>query len=145
MVDHDRLFKELLTTFFFEFSELFLPETAVYIARDSITFLDKEVFTDVTSGRKYEVDIVARARFRETDAFFILHAENQAKAQSDFNERMFIYLGRLFEEYRLPIYPIAVFSFDEPLRPEPDTFTMEFPDFTVLTFRFRSIQLNTLV
>ena len=99
MIDHDRLFKELMTTFFFEFLELFLPETAAYIEPDNITFLDKEVFTDVTSGDKYEVDIIARARFRDSDAFFILHAENQSDAQSKFNERMFVYLGCLFEKY----------------------------------------------
>ena len=50
MIDHDRLFKELLTTFFVEFLELFFPEVAAYLEPDSLEFLDKEVFTDVTSG-----------------------------------------------------------------------------------------------
>ena len=48
MIDHDRLVKELLTTFFWEFIEFFLPEVAIYLERDSISFIDKEVFTDVT-------------------------------------------------------------------------------------------------
>ncbi len=48
MIDHDRLFKELLTTFFVEFLELFLPEVLAYLEDDSIEFIDKEVFTDVT-------------------------------------------------------------------------------------------------
>src|SRR5205085_12062238 len=51
-MDHDRLFKELLTVFFVEFVELFLPDVAAYLDKDSIEFLDKEVFTDVTAGRK---------------------------------------------------------------------------------------------
>jgi hypothetical protein len=51
MIDHDRLFKELLTTFFVEFLDLFLPEVCAYLEQDSTEFLDKEVFTDVTSGR----------------------------------------------------------------------------------------------
>ena len=122
MIDHDRLFKELLTTFFFDFIELFLPEVAAYVEPDSIEFLDKEVFTDVTSGKKHEVDILARARFRGSDAFFILHNKNQSYTEPNFNERMFVYFGRLFEKYRLPIYPIVVFSYDEPLRAEPDRF-----------------------
>ena len=63
-MDHDRLFKELLATFFVEFIELFFPELAEYLDRDSIEFLDKEVFTDVTHGEKHEADIVAKARFR---------------------------------------------------------------------------------
>jgi len=51
MIDHDRLFKELLTAFFWEFIDLFLPEVAVYLDRDSITFVDKEIFTDITMGK----------------------------------------------------------------------------------------------
>ena len=35
-VDHDRLFKELLTTFFFEFLDLFFPRLAAQIDRESI-------------------------------------------------------------------------------------------------------------
>lgn len=41
MIDHDRLFKELLTTFFVEFVELFLPEVSSYLERQSVKFLDK--------------------------------------------------------------------------------------------------------
>ncbi|MFB8788919.1 MAG: hypothetical protein U7123_08735 [Potamolinea sp.] len=57
MIDHDRLFKELLSTFFWEFVELFLPKVAAYLERDSIFFLNQEVFTDVTSGERREVDL----------------------------------------------------------------------------------------
>ena len=35
MTDHDRLFKELLSTFFVEFLELFLPQVARAIEPDS--------------------------------------------------------------------------------------------------------------
>ena len=49
MTDHDRLFKELIMVFFFDFLELFLPELAVHLNRASVEFLDKEVFTDVTT------------------------------------------------------------------------------------------------
>jgi hypothetical protein len=51
-IDHDRLFKELISTFFVEFIELFFPQLMDYLDRDSITFLDKEVFTDVTEGER---------------------------------------------------------------------------------------------
>ena len=36
MIDHDRLFKELLQTFFWEFVEAFLPEVAAYLDRASL-------------------------------------------------------------------------------------------------------------
>ena len=48
MIDHDRLFKELIETFFLDFVDLFLPDVALYLERDTISFLDKELFTDVT-------------------------------------------------------------------------------------------------
>ena len=64
MIDHDRLFKELLSTFLVEFIELFLPEMMAYLEPESITFLDKEVFTDVTAGDKYEADLIAQVQFR---------------------------------------------------------------------------------
>jgi hypothetical protein len=52
MIDHDRLFKELLTTFFPEFVNLFLPDVTAYLKRDSLHFLNPEIFTDVTSGEE---------------------------------------------------------------------------------------------
>jgi hypothetical protein len=114
MIDHDRLFKELLTTFFAEFVDLFLPDVAAYLDHSSLTFLDKEVFTDVTSGERHEADIVARARFRDEDAFFLVHVENQATPQAEFGQRMFRYFARLYEKHGLPVYPVVVFSYDAP-------------------------------
>jgi predicted transposase YdaD len=143
-LDHDRLFKELITTFFVEFVELFLPEVRAYLDRNSVEFLDKEVFTDVTEGERHEADIVVKARFREEDAFFLIHVENQASAQPEFGRRMFRYFARLYEKHGLPVYPVVVFSYREPKRPEPDEFRVTFPDLDVLEFRFRVIQLNRL-
>jgi hypothetical protein len=42
MIDHDRLFKELISTFFVEFLELFLPQVARLIDRHSVVFLPQE-------------------------------------------------------------------------------------------------------
>ena len=43
MTDHDRLFKELLTTFFADFLELFAPDLAHAVVPESLEFLDKEL------------------------------------------------------------------------------------------------------
>ena len=93
-MDHDRLFKELLTTFFVEFIELFFPELAAFLERDSVEFLDKEIFTDVTRGEKHEADIVAKARFRGKDLGFLIHVEPQARREPVFSRRMFTYFAR---------------------------------------------------
>ena len=42
MIDHDRLFKELLKEFFHEFLDLFLPDLAAYVERRPVTFLDAQ-------------------------------------------------------------------------------------------------------
>ena len=84
MIDHDRLFKELFSTFFVEFIELFLPDVMAYLEPDSVTFLDKEVFTDVTAGERYEADLLVQAQFRGEPSCFLIHVENQAKAQANF-------------------------------------------------------------
>ncbi len=41
--DHDRLFKELISTFFVEFIELFFPQLIDYLDRESITFWNQSI------------------------------------------------------------------------------------------------------
>ena len=144
MIDHDRLFKELLRTFFLEFIELFFPEVHVELDPTSIEFLEQEIFTDVTSGEKHRVDLAVKARFRGQDWYFHFHIEPQASDKGPFAARMFRYFARLTELHAVPIYPIALFTYKSPLRPEPSSHRVEFPSWTVLEFNFRVIQLNRL-
>jgi hypothetical protein len=144
MIDHDRLFKELISTFFVEFLELFLPQVVREIDRESIQFLPQEVFNDVTSGEKKEIDLLAQVRYQQQETYFLIHVENQSYSQSDFAKRMFKYFARLHEKYDLPIYPVVIFSFDEPQRREPENYQLAFSDLQVLDFNFRAIQLNQL-
>jgi predicted transposase/invertase (TIGR01784 family) len=142
MIDHDRLFKELLSTFFVEFIELFFPEVMEYLEPDSITFLDKEIFTDVTAGERHETDLVVRAKFRGRSSFFLIHIENQSESRGIFGKRMFRYFARLDEKHDLPIYPIAVLSYDKPQQAAISNYQIDFPDFQVLQFNYRVVQLN---
>lgn len=144
MIDHDRLFKELLSNFFPEFLELFFPDVTAYLERDSLTFLPQEVFTDVTAGNRKIADLVVQAEFSNRPSLFIIHLEHQSSSEADFNKRMFHYFARLHEKYDLPVYPIVLFSFDTPQRPEPDSYQVLFPSWTVLEFNYRVIQLNRL-
>jgi hypothetical protein len=143
-MSHDPLFKELIRTFFVEFIHLFFPEVAAFLDPGSIEFVDKEVFTDLGAGKRHEVDLLVKARFRGRETFFLIHVEPQSTSIPEFRYRMFQYSILLHIKLRLPVYPIAVFSFDRPNRPEANTYTMEFPDFSPLRFEFRSIQLNRL-
>ncbi len=144
MIDHDRLFKELLTTFFADFIELFIPSMAAYLDSSSLVFLEKEIFTDVTAGDVHEADLVVKARFKDSDSFFLVHTESQAQPQSEFGMRLFRYFARLHEKFALPIYPVALFSFDSPKSNYPSVYEVSFPDLEVLRFRYAVIQLNQL-
>lgn len=143
-INHDRLFKELISTFFIEFIELFLPEIADDIEKDSIQFLPEEVLTDVTAGEKKVIDLLVKVKYKQQETFFLIHVEAQSYTQQDFAKRMFQYFARLYEKYNLPIYPVVIFSFDEPLRPEPKIHSVTFPNLEVLKFEFAAIQLNRI-
>ncbi len=117
-IDHDQLFKQLLSTFFMDFLDLFFPELRALLDNEELVFLEQEFFTDIPLGEKKLLDLVVKARFRDVllpaslaqETFLLVHIENQAAEQARFAERMFLYFIRLFEKHRLPIYPIAVFS-----------------------------------
>jgi predicted transposase/invertase (TIGR01784 family) len=119
MIDHDRLFKELLSTFFMEFLELFLPDLARTIEPDSIRFLQQEYFVDLTAGEEKVIDLLVEVRQAGEAMAFLIHLEAQAASEANFTQRMFFYFARLYQKYLQRVYPIVVFSFAEPYREEP--------------------------
>ena len=145
-INHDQLFKELLTTFFVEFLELFFPSVLDYLEPDSVSFVDKELFTDLGQGEKKIMDIVALAKSKgqKPDYSFLIHIENESGSNTNFNERLFRYFCTLFLKYSRPIYPIVVFSYDSPQRLDKSSFVLGFPDKKVLSFDYQIIQLNRL-
>lgn len=144
MVDHDRLFKELLSTFFIEFLELFLPELAEQIDPTSIQFLQQEYFADLTSGEEKIVDLLVEVQQLGATAAFLIHLEAQSFSEANFARRIFFYFSILHQRYLQRIYPIVVFSFDKPDRQESNRYTVKFGDRTILDFNFEAIQLNRL-
>jgi hypothetical protein len=143
MIDHDGLFKKLLTTFFADFVEVFLPELAGYLDPGSLEFLDKELLGDPAVDKRREADVAVKARFNGQGAFFLVHLEHQAQGQVRFGRRLFHYFARLDEKHDLPVYPIALFSHPA-MRAKPDVYEVSFPDRQVLRFQYRVIQLSRL-
>jgi len=142
-IDHDRLFKELLTTFFAEFMELFFPDAAQAIDLKQVKFMQQELFTDIMEGDRHEVDILVETRLKGQPGLILIHVEPQAYVQNNFNERMFVYYSRLYENYRRNILPVAVFSYEK-VRDEPDRFEMGFDFLDVLRFCFYKVELKKL-
>ncbi|MCG0279047.1 MAG: Rpn family recombination-promoting nuclease/putative transposase, partial [Thermanaeromonas sp.] len=120
-IDHDAIFKELITNFFKEFMELFFPEAHALIDYSELTFLSQEINTDITAGEKHYVDILASVKIKGEEGYVLIHVEPQAYREADFARRMFIYFSRLYEKHQKKVLPIAVFSYDSKVE-EPDKY-----------------------
>jgi predicted transposase YdaD len=143
-ISHDQNFKELISTFFIEFLELFLPEFAATIDPTSITFLQQEYFVDLVEGEEKIVDLLAEVKLAGEDATILIHIEPQSTSQTVFPQRLFFYFARLHQKHLKRIYPIALFSYDKPKKVAKDSYKVEFPHLKVLEFNFTAIQLNQL-
>jgi len=92
-------------------------------------------------GTNRELDIVIETTLKEEKSVLLIHVEPQSYRENDFNERMYHYFSLLYNKYRKPIVPIAVFSYDETYD-EPDEFDISFPFFHVLSFQFLKLELH---
>jgi Domain of unknown function (DUF4351) len=106
--------------------------------------LPQEYFADLTTGENKVIDLLAQVRLAGQEVGFLIHVEAQATSRTAFAQRVFFYFARLHQKYLQRIYPIVVFSFDEPYREEPNQYTVEFENFKVMEFNFFAIQLNRL-
>jgi predicted transposase YdaD len=143
-ISHDQKFKELISTFFMEFLELFLPELARTIAPDSVVFREQEYFVDLVEGETNIIDLLAEVQLAGEDATVLVHIEPQSTSRAVFPQRMFFYFSRLHQKHLKRIYPIAIFSYDQPAAAATTQYSVEFPDLKVLEFNFKTIQLNRL-
>ena len=143
-IDHDGLFKQLLSTFFVEFIELFVPEILEYLDTNRIEFIDGELVTDITASKRKITDLLVKSFFQEQNYHFLLHVEHQSSSQTNFNRRMFHYFSELEKKYATLVYPIVIFSYDKPKRAETNTFIVEAPNKKILEFNYDVIQLNRL-
>jgi Domain of unknown function (DUF4351) len=151
-IDHDQLFKKLISTFFVEFLDLFAPELASYIDRQSVEFLPQEIFTDIIEGEQRIMDLVARVKLNrrpnEPDAgkvSVIINCEHESSSIANFDRRLFFYFAQLYREYLEPVYPIVIYSFDAPKKKkEGKQHQVKLPGLKVLEFNYLTIQLNQL-
>ncbi|MBL8215467.1 MAG: Rpn family recombination-promoting nuclease/putative transposase [Bryobacterales bacterium] len=144
LVDHDRMFKELLTTFFTDFLDLFFPTLAAELDRNSLEFLSQELYPDRLKEKAYRADLLVKARFRHQVACFLVHVEHQSTAPPSFPERFYRYYSAISARHGLPVYPIVIYSHDKPRAKQPSVHRVSFLDGEVLRFRYRVVQLNRL-
>ncbi|MBX3167348.1 MAG: flagellar assembly protein H [Candidatus Eremiobacteraeota bacterium] len=140
---HDYLFKELLTPFFEEFLQLFVPELAEQIEPGSLKLIDKELYPEWFRDQGRRADLLALARLRGKGRKIVIHVEHEAFSRRGFPRRMFLYFAH-FHEKRRRIYPIALYSFPRPLKPGRDRYRSGLCGRKVLDFRFQVVQLNQM-
>ncbi len=90
--------KNFCKNFFSEFIQAFFPQVYQELDTSYIRFLQQELFTDIISGQKHVVDLLAETRLKNEESLILIHVENQAQYQKDFPQRMFIYYSRLYEK-----------------------------------------------
>ncbi len=126
-------------TIFKGFFEAFLPEAGRFVDFDHLAFVDKERVT--IDGRKRTGDLLVKTRFRHQPAGFLIHIEHQAQTDSNLARRMLEYFLLDWQEYRIPVYPIAVLSHKQAVPLSLAPLELNFPNKKVLHFDFDVIDL----
>ncbi len=86
MLGRDRWFKELLSRFFLDFLELFVPELANPLEPNSIRFLRQEHFVNLTAAEEEDLRVEVK---QAGEAMAILgHLEAQSSSEANFMRRM---------------------------------------------------------
>lgn len=103
-IDHDAVFKLLLTTFFRQFLELAAPELAHFLDPEPLVFLDKESFVDLLDPDRREADLLVQVRLRAQPTHMLIHLEHQAQPDPVLDRRVFRYFARFYDKFDLPVY-----------------------------------------
>lgn len=142
-VKHDQLFKHLILTYFKEFMEAFFPEIHEHIDFESIKPMSEELFTDLFEGEHRRADTVIEVKLKGKETMIIIHVEPQSPYEDDFAARMYLYFSLIYNRYRKPILPIALYSYNQK-RAGQNKHVIEFPFLKVLTFNFLKVELSTM-
>ena len=110
--EFDSPWKEVIERYFEDFILFFFPQAHGEIEWiRGFEFLDKElqqVVRDAELGRRLVDKLVKIWRTGGSEAWVLIHVEVQSQFESDFAERMFVYLYRIYDRYKRRVASIAV-------------------------------------
>ena len=142
---HDQLWKALLHRFLGEFLALFFPDTASKLDLGNVEFLNTEEFTDLPTGERRAVDVLARVGVVGGDPELVLiHTEVEADFRSDFDERMYEYYSLLSLRHRQPVLPVALFLRGGSVGAGVSTYKRGLLGIPVLRFSYLTVSLSQL-
>jgi hypothetical protein len=141
--DLDSPWKEILRAYFPQAIAFFFPQTDALIDWSKpYEFLDKEfqaVSQDAQLGRRYADQLVKVWLKGGEQIWLLLHLEVQSQSETGFEERMFTYSIRIFDQFRQVPISLAILC-DESLTWRPNRYDADYPD-TSLSFRFGTAKL----
>jgi Domain of unknown function (DUF4351) len=141
--DLDSPWKDILRSYFPQAIAFFFPQTDAFIDWSKPhEFLDKEfqkVSQDAELGRRYADQLVKVWLEGGQQIWLLLHLEVQSQSETEFEERMFIYNLRIFDQFRQVPISLAILC-DETLSWRPNRYDVNYPD-TALNFRFGTVKL----
>src|SRR5688572_19231344 len=116
-MDYDTRFKLLLTLFFQEFVELFLPDFAQRVDwRKQVEFLDKELQDILPQRTPGAVDLLAKVAAKKPlrrgrgERLCLIHVEIESrKSRRAMGERMFDYFHRIRRKFGIPVVPSVLY------------------------------------
>ncbi|MCJ8346636.1 Rpn family recombination-promoting nuclease/putative transposase [bacterium] len=147
--DHDAIFKQLLTVFFKEFIDLFLPWFSDKLDFENLEFLDKEIFLyGLSKNKKNYVDLVCKAPMKQGDQeakLILIHVEIQSTKDNKMAKRMFNYCCQLRLKEDLDIIPIVLFADDVKWKTDvKNYYDMDYNNKKYLHFEYEQIKLLNL-
>lgn len=142
-IPHDRLFKELITAFFPEFLEAFVPEVARDVDGSHVRFLPQELFAEPVGRPALYVDVLAETRLKGGGETVLVHVEVQARRERRLAERMWRYYLRLCGTYGHPVVSVAVLA-GGGRRGEPAEVRIGTPGWEAARFRYYAVELGRL-
>jgi Putative transposase, YhgA-like len=105
---HDKIFKQLLHAFLYDFLSLVIPDALGRLDLSSPEFLDKELFAGGPHGRRRELDLLVRVRTVQGSSLLI-HVEIEVRAKPGMEERLWRYFNQIQARHDIPVLTIVLY------------------------------------
>ncbi|RRR71571.1 MAG: DUF4351 domain-containing protein [Candidatus Viridilinea halotolerans] len=115
-LDHDGIFKQLLSAFLVEFLELFAPDLLAQLDPSELRLLPTESFVNLLDPDRRTADLLIHAKMRGNPSAILIHLEHQAQNDDLLDRRMFRYFARFYDHYDLVVCPVVLCSYPSPRR-----------------------------
>ncbi|HEX2253466.1 MAG TPA: DUF4351 domain-containing protein [Thermoanaerobaculia bacterium] len=109
MPGHDQLFKDLLRAFLPDLLALTVPRVKAVLAGAPPRFLDAEHFTDLPSGARRQVDLLAELRLADGRRAVLVHVEIEAAARRSLPPRLGRYAMQLRLRHDHPVVSLVLY------------------------------------